>query len=121
VTLPDLVTIWRATGVPNIQTFVHVTGDGFPQGDLSAMPDGPSAQERLANRCQAVVEVTDADGTLIRSVLETVNGYTFTAMATAAAGHRALMGEARPRFQTPAGLFGTGFAQSISDTTITDL
>ena len=41
VTLPDLVTIWRATGVPGIEAFVHVTGEGFPQGELSALPDGP--------------------------------------------------------------------------------
>jgi short subunit dehydrogenase-like uncharacterized protein len=121
VTLPDLITIWRATGVPNIETFVHVTGDGFPQGDLSALPDGPSEEERLANRYQAVVEVTDADGTVVRSVLDTVNGYSFTAIAVADAGRRVLQGGARPGFQTPAGLFGNGFAETIADTTIIDV
>ncbi len=121
VTLPDLVTIWWATGVPDIETFVHVTGDGFPQGDLSLLPDGPSKEERLANRYQAVVEVTDADGRIARSLLDTVNGYTFTAMAAAEAGRRVLAGESRPGFQTPAGLFGNGFAETIADTTIIDL
>jgi short subunit dehydrogenase-like uncharacterized protein len=121
VTLPDLITIWRATGVPNIQTFVHVTGDGFPQGDLSLLPDGPSEEERLANRYQAVVEVTDAEGQVAHSLLDTVNGYAFTAMAAADAGRRILAGEARPGFQTPAGLFGNGFAETIADTTIIDL
>ena len=121
VALPDLITIWRATGVPNIETFVHVTGDGFPQGDLSLLPDGPSEQERLANRYQAVVEVADADGQVVRSILDTVNGYSFTAIAVAEAGRRALGGEARPGFQTPAGLFGTGFAETIADTTIVDV
>ena len=101
VTLPDLITIWRATGVANIETFVHVTGDGFPQGDLSALPDGPSEQERLANRYQAMAEVTDADGMVVRSILDTVNGYSFTAIAVAQAGRRVLEGEARPGFQTP--------------------
>lgn len=121
VTLPDLITIWWATGVPDIETFVHVTGDGFPQGDLSALPDGPTEQERLANRYQAVVEVTDADGTVARSILDTVNGYSFTAIAVAEAGRRVLAGEARPGFQTPAGLFGNGFAETIADTTIVDI
>ncbi len=121
VTLPDLITIWRATGVPDIETFVHVTGDGFPQGDLSLLPDGPSEQERLANRYQALVEVTDDQGQVVRSLLDTVNGYTFTAMAVAEAGRRVLAGEMRPGFQTPAGLFGNGFAQTIADTTIIDL
>ncbi len=105
VTLPDLVTIWRATGVPDVETFVHVTGDGFPKGELSQLPDGPSQAERLANRYQAAVEVTDADGQVTRSRLDTVNGYTFTAMAAAAAGRRVLEGEVCPGFQTPAALF----------------
>lgn len=121
VTLPDLVTIWRATGVPGIEAFVHVTGEGFPQGELSALPDGPDEQERLANRYQAVAEVTGAGGAVVRSVLDTVNGYTFTATAAAEAGRRVLAGEHRPGFQTPAGLFGNGFAATIADTVITDL
>ena len=121
VTLPDLITIWRATNVSDIETFVHVTGSGFPQGDLSALPDGPSEQERLANRYQAVVEVTSSDADVVRSVLDTVNGYTFTAAAAAEAGRRVLAGEVRPGFQTPAMLFGNGFAETIADTTIVDV
>jgi short subunit dehydrogenase-like uncharacterized protein len=120
VTLPDLITIWRSTGVPEIETFVHVTGDGFPQGDLSALPDGPSEQERLAHRYQAVAEVTGSDDGVVRSVLDTVNGYTFTAIAAAEAGRRVLAGERRPGFQTPAMLFGNVFAETIADTTIVD-
>jgi short subunit dehydrogenase-like uncharacterized protein len=121
LTLPDLITIWRSTNVPDIETFVHVTGDGFPQGDLSALPDGPSEQERLANRYQAVAEVTTSDGEVLRSVLDTVNGYTFTATAAAEAGRRVLAGESLPGFQTPAMLFGDDFARSIADTSIIDL
>lgn len=121
VTLPDLITIWRATGVPDVETFVHVTGDGFPQGDLYLLPDGPSEEERLANRYQASVEVTGADGKVTHSVLDTVNGYTFTAMAAAEAGRRVLGGEIRSGFQTPAAVFGTGFAQTIADTSIDDV
>ncbi|MGN7773633.1 saccharopine dehydrogenase family protein [Phyllobacterium sp. 22552] len=121
VTLPDLITIWRSTGVPDVETFVHVTGDGFPQGDVSLLPDGPSEDERLANRYQAAIEVTNAEGQVTSSRLDTVNGYTFTAMATAEAGRRVLGGEFRPGFQTPAVVFGSGFAQTIADATIVDI
>ncbi|MEI4482578.1 MULTISPECIES: saccharopine dehydrogenase family protein [unclassified Phyllobacterium] len=121
VTLPDLITIWRSTGVPDVETFVHVTGDGFPQGDVSLLPDGPSEDERLANRYQAAIEVTNAEGQVTSSRLDTVNGYTFTAMAAAEAGRRVLGGEFRPGFQTPAVVFGSGFAQTIADTTIVDI
>jgi short subunit dehydrogenase-like uncharacterized protein len=120
-TLPDLITIWRATLVPNVETFVHVTGDAFPDGDLAALPDGPTAEHRDANRYHAAVEVTGRDGTVMRSVLDTVNGYTFTPVAAAEAARRVLDGEHLPGFHTPAELFGDGFAETIADTRITDL
>jgi short subunit dehydrogenase-like uncharacterized protein len=120
VTLPDLVTIHQATSVPDIETFVHVTAGSFPTGFIKNMPTGPSFEEREASRYHAAVEVTDADGTVVRSVLDTVNGYTFTAMAAAEAARRVLGGEVRPGFQTPARLFGNGFAETIADTRITD-
>ncbi len=121
VTLPDLVTIWRTTHVPDIETFVHVSGDAFPQGDISTLPDGPTAEERAANRYQAAVEVTSEDGSVVRAILDTVNGYTFTPMAAAEAARRVLAGEVRPGFQTPAELFGVAFAESIADTQIRDV
>ncbi len=120
LSLPDLITIWRATGAPCIETFVCIE-DAFPQGDLAALPAGPNAEERRANRYRAAVEVTGEDGVVARSVLDTVNGYSFTALAATEAARRVLGGEARPGFQTPAGLFGAGFARTIADTTITDL
>jgi short subunit dehydrogenase-like uncharacterized protein len=121
LTLPDLITIWRTTGVPDIETYVHASGDAFPEGDLQALPAGPTAAQRDISRYQAAVEVTGADGTVVRSVLDTINGYTFTALAAAEAARRVLGGEVRPGFQTPTGLFGAGFAETIADTTIVDV
>lgn len=116
----DLVTGWHSTGIPDIAMFVHLTGDAFPEGDLSRLPDGPSAQQREAHRARAVAEVTGADGSVARSVIETVNGYTYTPLAAVEAARRVLNGERRPGFETPARLFGMGFAQTIAGTTITD-
>jgi hypothetical protein len=121
VTLPDLVTIWRATAIPNIETFVYASGDAFPTGDLSDLPEGPTAEQREANRYQASVEVTGADGRIVRAVLDTVNGYTFTPMASAEAARRVLAGEHLPGFRTPAGLFGDSFAETIADTRVLDI
>lgn len=121
VTLPDLITIWRATGIPDIDTFVYVTEGAFPEGDLAAMPDGPTLEQREANRYHAAVEVTGEDGGVVRSVLDTVNGYTFTTIAATEAARRVLGGEVCAGFQTPAGLFSDGFAETIGDTTIIDL
>lgn len=119
VTLPDLITLWHQTRAPDIETFVHLAGNTFPAGDISTMPEGPGEEERMRHRYQASVTVTAEDGTQSRATLDTVNGYTFTAMAAAEAARRVLAGNARPGFQTPAGLFGKTFAESIADTTIT--
>jgi short subunit dehydrogenase-like uncharacterized protein len=116
----DLVTGWHSTGIPNIAMYVHVAGDAFPQGDLSQLPDGPSSEEREAHRARAVVEVTGADGTIARSVIETVNGYSYTPLAAVEAARRVLNGERRAGFATPANIFGGGFAESIAGTVITD-
>ncbi|KAB0495367.1 saccharopine dehydrogenase family protein [Pseudomonas vancouverensis] len=116
----DLVTGWRSTAIPNISLYVHITGDAFPEGDLSQLPDGPSIEEREGHRARAVAEVVGADGTIARSVIETVNGYSYTPLSAVEAARRVLGGERRAGFETPARVFGVGFAETIDGTTITD-
>jgi short subunit dehydrogenase-like uncharacterized protein len=118
VTLPDLITLWKSTGVPNIRTFVHASG-GFPTGDMASLPDGPTLKERESNLYQTSIIATAEDGTVQRAVLHTVNGYTFTALASVEAARRVLGGETQGGFQTPTGVFGAGFAETIDGSTIT--
>ena len=114
----DLVTAWHSTGIPDIEMFVHVTGDAFPEGDLSLLPDGPGQEERDASRARAVAEVTGSDGTVQQAVIETVNGYSYTPLAAVEAARRVLSGECCPGFQTPAIMFGAEFALTIPGTSI---
>jgi len=116
----DLVTAWHSSAIPNIEMFVHITGEASPEGDLSLLPDGPTQAQREAHRARAVAEVTGIDGTVVRSVIETVNGYSYTPLAAVEAARRVLGGVRRPGFETPAKLFGMGFAQTIAGTQITD-
>ncbi|KAM3074951.1 hypothetical protein ACMFMG_008356 [Clarireedia jacksonii] len=109
VTLPDLITIWKSTNVPNITTFVHVSGAGFPTGPLSALPDGPTEEERQMTPYDASISVTAEDGSVRHTVLHTVNGYSFTPIASIEAIRRVLAGQIREGFQTPSGLFGNDF------------
>jgi short subunit dehydrogenase-like uncharacterized protein len=106
VTLPDLTTVWMNTNIPDIETFVHLSSTVFPQRDLSLLADGPTEQERLNNRYQAVAEVVNAKGDVVRMLLETVNGYSFTAIAAAEAARRVLAGEAIPGFRRPQAYLG---------------
>ena len=116
----DLVTGWHSTGIPNIAMFVHISGDAFPEGDLTQLPDGPTPEEREAHRARAVIEVIGVDGAIARSVIETVNGYSYTPLAAVEAARRVLEGERLSGFATPANVFGGGFAESIQGTQISD-
>jgi short subunit dehydrogenase-like uncharacterized protein len=90
ITLPDLITIWNATGVPNVKTYVHAVDDVFPKGDSKTLPDGPSAEEREENPYHAAVEFSTANGKVRRAILHTVNGYTFTSVASVETARRVL-------------------------------
>lgn len=114
----DLVTAWHSTEIPNIEMYVHVSGEAFPTGDLSLLPDGPSPAERAENVARATVEITSTSGEVHRAVIETVNGYSYTPLAAAAAASRVLNGEFQRGFQTPAKVFGADFALSIPGTRI---
>ena len=116
----DLVTGWHSTGIPNIAMFVHISGDAFADGDLSQLPDGPTQAQRQAYPARAVVEIIDIDGAIARSVIQTVNGYSYTPLAAVEAARRVLEGERLLGFATPANVFGGGFAESIQGTQITD-
>jgi short subunit dehydrogenase-like uncharacterized protein len=118
VTLPDLITLWKSTSVANIRTFVHASGDAFVAGDPAALPDGPSVEQREANPYHVAVSVTAADGNVTRAVLHTVNGYTFTPVASVEAAKRLLTLQVRGGFQTPVGVFGSGFVESIPGSSI---
>lgn len=41
-TLPDLIPLWRSTGIANIKCFLYVSGTAFPSGDLDELPGEPS-------------------------------------------------------------------------------
>ena len=66
-------------------------------------------------------KVVEEDGKIACSVLDTVNGYTFTTIAAAEAARRVLGGEARPGFQTSAAVFGVRFAETIANIRIIDI
>lgn len=117
-TLPELITIWKSTGIPNVRTFVHASDAAFSTGDIALLLDGPSAKERLANPYHVAAAVTSSDGTVVRAILHTMNGYTFTAIASVEAVRRVIDGVIRPGFQTPVDVFGHEFVVSIADSTI---
>lgn len=119
VPMGDLITGRRSLGLDNIAVFMRSTGAIPVPGD--DIPDGPTAADRLEGRYRALAEITDEDGTVVRSVIDTPNGYNYTQLAAARAAGHVLDGRHPAGFQTPSTAFGPGFATSISDSFITDL
>jgi short subunit dehydrogenase-like uncharacterized protein len=119
VPMGDLVTAPHSTGIGDIQVFMRADGAIPAPGD--EIPEGPSAAERLDGRYWALAEVTDRDGSVVRSVIETPTGYTYTQLAAVESARRVLAGQHLPGFQTPSTAFGPELATSISDSRITDL
>jgi short subunit dehydrogenase-like uncharacterized protein len=113
ISLPDLITLWEANSIPNIRTFAHVSDGAFPSGELENLPDGPTDEERKANPYRAAAIITAADGTVEHAVLHTVNGYTFTSVASVEAAKRVLGGQVLAGFQTPISVFGSNFVETI--------
>lgn len=118
VTLPDLVTLLASTGCHNIETFVNISADAFPNEAIVSLPDGPTNEERAVNPYHAAVKVEDASRLSRTAVLHTVNGYTFTAIASVEASRRVLRGTNKPGWRTPVEMFGQDFFDAIPDTAV---
>ncbi|KAJ4303333.1 hypothetical protein N0V90_002226 [Kalmusia sp. IMI 367209] len=121
VTLPDLITLWKTTGVGNIRTYAHISTEAFPSQNLEDLPDGPTAEEREVNSYHAAVILTARDGIVKREVLHTMNGYTFTAIASVEIAKRVSAGQLKAGFQTPAYVFGPKFLDLIPSSKIRTL
>ncbi|KAJ5273171.1 NAD(P)-binding protein [Penicillium angulare] len=120
VTLPDLLTISKSSHIANIRTFAHASGNSFSTGDIALLPDGPSTAERDASPYHAAAIVTSEEGITHRAVLHTLNGYTFTCLASVEAARRVLRNEMGKGFQTPVAIFGKEFLHAIPMTQIKD-
>lgn len=137
---PDLLTAWKLTGIPNITTYL-----ALPPGASLARHAGPALQgllrfrplRRLVNAATSFMpgtgreseterpgngsfwgRVTDRSGETQEAWLRTGEAYRFTARAVVEAIER-ITSTDRTGFQTPAGLFGTRFAEKIAGHTIT--
>ncbi|QJR82863.1 hypothetical protein CA267_013400 [Alteromonas pelagimontana] len=118
VSLPEVITLWAQNRIADISTYVHVSGEAFPTGDLSSLPAGPTEQERENNRYQAAVQLTDVDGNEVHAMLDTLNGYSVTPRAAALAVKNIANGNVKAGFRTPSEMFGSSFILNIPTTTM---
>ncbi|KPJ82973.1 MAG: hypothetical protein AMS19_06030 [Gemmatimonas sp. SG8_23] len=137
----DLVTAYRSTGIPNIEVYFEATAFRLAAVTINQywgwmlrataanewfhryadmLPEGPTREERAAERCTVVVEAEGPDG-VARSRIETPEAYECTADTATRVIHRVMEGERQPGFQTPSTLFGPDFVLDCEDVTRVDL
>ncbi|KAK5696462.1 hypothetical protein LTR97_007764 [Elasticomyces elasticus] len=115
VTLPDLITLHKFFGVPNVKTFVYATGTAFANSNLDSMPAGPTKDERDASPYDVAITVTTKGGAVKRAAMHSVNGYSYIGIASAEAARRVLAGNITPGFQLSSVAFGYDFADSVGE------
>jgi short subunit dehydrogenase-like uncharacterized protein len=125
----DLVTAYSTTKIPNIDTFTAfpppvrwlmsagwLLDQPIVQRILTALvaraPEGPSDAERAKGRSYVWGEVRDDGGRRAVACLEGPEAYEFTAQTAVDIAARVARGEARPGFQTPAGMFGASIVEA---------
>ncbi len=119
----DIITAWKSTRIPDIDVYFAIAEDGgfSAPTSIDEAPEGPSREERDAGRSRVIAEVTGANGTIVRSMIETSSGYAYTADSGVEVARRVLAGDFKPGFQSPASAYGAQLATSVGGSRITDL
>ena len=68
-----------------------------------------------------IAEVTGADGNVVRTIAEMPGGYMPTVYSAIEIVSRALKGEYKAGFQSPASAYGEGLLNALTSVEITDL
>jgi short subunit dehydrogenase-like uncharacterized protein len=138
----DVSTAWVSTGIPNIEVFMAapaglrwmakasrymggVMGSNFVQGllkkQIDAGPAGPNAEQRQRGASHLWGEVRNATGQTATSRMDTVEGYSLTAVTAWDIAKRTANGAAQPGFATPSLVFGADYILNFAGTKRLDL
>jgi hypothetical protein len=105
-----VVLSWKSTGIPNIEEYFHMQ-------PLAAN----AADEPGAGRNKILAEVTDADGRVVRSLVDAPPGYLLTVESAIIVAQQVLNGNYTPGFQSPASAYGEELLALLPDTHLLDL
>ena len=138
----DVATAYHSTGIPDITVYFEANaqmqrmaalgaaarwlmGRAPVQGVLKRLierlPEGPSDEARASARAVLIGEAADARGTVVRSRLETPEGYTLTAQTGLDIARRAASGDIKPGFQTPSRAYGADYILGFDGVLRSDL
>jgi len=142
VSWADVFTAFHTTGIPNVEVYVEMNlmergmywfHNRFARvlntapwqillkAQVELLPEGPSDEERARQERAIVAETEDRLGRRVSSRLRVPDSYTFTALSAVAIAKRALQGDVKTGFQTPARVYGADFVRSVEGVVLEDL
>ncbi|MCW5956099.1 MAG: saccharopine dehydrogenase NADP-binding domain-containing protein [Pyrinomonadaceae bacterium] len=141
VTIPwgDVSTAYHSTGIPNIEVYSVIPGDGIRLMKISRYlgwllatkfvqkylqrnipPGGPSDHERMRGKTLLWGEASDDDGNRVEARMQAPEGYTVTAIAALNIAEKILAGNFTPGFQTPAKAYGADLILEVPGVELQD-
>jgi len=117
--LGGVVLSYKSTGIPDIEEYFKMALSTTEDAAMK-FKEGHPAAEAGTGRSQILVEVTGEDGTVMRSMADTPEGYMPTVTSAVELVSRALAGYFKAGFQSPASAYGDELISSLRDVRITD-
>ena len=130
----DVSTAWHSTRIPDIEVYFEATRmlstmstlgvyggwllrrpavKSWLKRQVDKQPEGPSDNQRAADRALILAIAENAVGTKVAARLETPEGYTLTAQTALQAATFLAQGRGQPGFHTPSRLFGADFVMGF--------
>jgi len=119
--LGGIVLSFKSTGIPDIEEYFKMAlpADATEDGAIQFKEGHPI--EPGTERSKILVEVTGKDGTVVRSMADTPDGYVPTVTSAIEVVSRGLNGEYKSGYQSPASAYGVELLKTLGDVIITDL
>jgi len=109
--LGGVVVSYKSTGIPDIEEYFL----------MAQAPDAEIDAHKTEGQSIILIEITDADGTVVRSKAETPGGYMSTVTSAIEVVSRVIKGQYKPGYQSPASAYGEELLNSLSNVKIIDL
>jgi short subunit dehydrogenase-like uncharacterized protein len=113
--LGGVVISYKSTGIPDIEEY-FLMAQAANTSDTEIKTDGHEPEEKS----KIIVEVTGADGNVVRSMAETAGGYMPTVLSAIEIVSRVLSCEYKAGFQSPASAYGEELLNAMTSVKIID-
>lgn len=112
---------YKSTGIENIEEFFQMALPAATPEDESLQIGNEKHSGEIQDKSSILAEVTDADGTVVRSKIEMEPGYAPTVFSAVEIASRTLEGIFMKGFHSPGSAYGEDLLEVLPNVTVTDL